>query len=340
MAPYTVALVVRRFSFGTIVLAGIFAARIGVTGDYEPKYSRDNVSQVLAMPPLMTARVSLADEIDMADQSRSGANLLIKNLREFQKTWLGHDVLDRIRNPQYTFAYVMAFLVVVSVFVSFRRPKLHGRNLLKLRGGGMTSYKLYHATGAAYGVSKGISTTTTVSGNAYSVVSSATEHVHDQFQIEVQGGKDSSVQLTDLNIALAPGQLVSAVWAIRRGEKRGPYVLIHNHTTGVYQTVREALRPMVFPSRLAAIPLIVFTYAAIASQGKIAWPAWTGTQDQYLDMLIAYLCVYIPYAIFRRMVGSIRYSRFLKKSIPRLVRELENLAGRRKYPETHPNAPA
>jgi hypothetical protein len=70
-------------------------------------------------------------------------------------------------------------------------------------------------------------------GSGYSspvyVTSSTT--VHDQIFIQ-HNGREWAVQLSNFNIACREGHHVTAVWAIKNGDERGPYILVANHTTG------------------------------------------------------------------------------------------------------------
>ena len=62
--------------------------------------------------------------------------------------------------------------------------------------------------------------------------------VQDGFTLIGADGTQHNVQVEHVNLAVGRGQLVSAVWAVRPGSKRGPYVLFRNHTTARVDVAR------------------------------------------------------------------------------------------------------
>lgn len=90
-----------------------------------------------------------------------------------------------------------------------------GKNLeTRVSGGG--------GGGATYG---GYGATAPVTIQSHTVV-------HDQvFLVDAQG-KEHSFQLQGFNLAARPSNELSVVWAIKDGQKTGPYIAAHNYTTG------------------------------------------------------------------------------------------------------------
>lgn len=129
---------------------------------------------------------------------------------------------------------------VIPIVLKRGRMKLDTSDPFKLHLGGGT-YGLNRVTGSVENASKLASTSVFASGgggyvgaqggtvNPISVGSSTT--VHDQFFIR-GGGRVEAIQLKGWDFAVADGQLVSAVWAIREGTGSGPYFVLRNHTTG------------------------------------------------------------------------------------------------------------
>jgi hypothetical protein len=104
-------------------------------------------------------------------------------------------------------------------------------------------YKICSATGRAYGVSKSTTDTpekielsartwlgSTPGGFSGKVRSRRT--VRDQFFVTDPSGNDTSIQLTNFDVAVAEGHIVTAAWGIRKGKKSGKYFMVANHTTG------------------------------------------------------------------------------------------------------------
>jgi hypothetical protein len=235
--------------------------------------------------------------------------------------------------------YAFVVFSILYLAILFLKPKLHGQNLLKFRASGGDAYILHHATGTVYGVSKGHSATAHMSGGQVTgasvignqinvhqtpVTVTTTSHVHDQFYLSVPGRTDISMQLTDVNVAVADGQLVTVVWAVPKRKDRGPYILIRNHTTGNVWPVKGALRDLIVPKLPGVVPLMV----AACLFATLVYPGLpSGT-----NFLIVAL-VFIVYMIIRSMVATYRSWRFRANWIPRLVAELDNLAGNRKFAE-------
>jgi hypothetical protein len=99
-------------------------------------------------------------------------------------------------------------------------------------------YSLYWNCGKVEGSSKNMETRVHGSGggsNGYggtnAVNISSTTTVHDQLFIKDKNGKESSYQLQNFNLACREGNELSVIWAIKKGNKEGPYIVVHNRTT-------------------------------------------------------------------------------------------------------------
>lgn len=69
-------------------------------------------------------------------------------------------------------------------------------------------------------------------GGSAPVSITSTTVVHDQLFLQDEEGKERALQLQGFNIASRAGNELTALWAIKEGNQQGPYVAIHNHTTG------------------------------------------------------------------------------------------------------------
>jgi len=100
-------------------------------------------------------------------------------------------------------------------------------------------YNLYWSFGKVEGgASKNMETRVHGSGggsNGYGSTApvniSSTTTIHDQFFLKDKTGKESSFQLQDFNVACREGNELSVIWAIKKGGKTGPYIVVHNRTT-------------------------------------------------------------------------------------------------------------
>ncbi len=99
-------------------------------------------------------------------------------------------------------------------------------------------YTLYSFTGQVVGTSKNLETTVSGGGGGGSGGSSAPVSissittVHDQFFLTDNSGKERAFQLNDFDLACREGHKLTVVWTIKKGEERGPYIAVRNHTTG------------------------------------------------------------------------------------------------------------
>ena len=90
-----------------------------------------------------------------------------------------------------------------------------GKNLeTRVRGGG--------GGGATYG---GYGGTAPVSITSTTVV-------HDQIFLVDDKKQEHSFQLQDFNVACRADNIISVIWAIKKGAKTGPYIAVVNDTTG------------------------------------------------------------------------------------------------------------
>lgn len=72
----------------------------------------------------------------------------------------------------------------------------------------------------------------------------STTVVHDQIFLTDNDGKEHSFQLQSMDVACRSGNQLSVLWAIKSGGKTGPYIAVHNHTTGQSFFDKKALNKM------------------------------------------------------------------------------------------------
>ena len=184
---------------------------------------------------------------------------------------------------------------------------------------GFRRYTVHTVTGIARSPSTAIENRTTVYGNADYVRSSTESVLHAQFFIAHSGG-EQSVQLVNVNLPLREGHRVSAVWAVRRGRERGPYIMFRNHSTGdrveIKSAVREMLRPRVWP-----LPMLLISLGALTLYG------WSSARSAQLDdgqtAAAVAVCAIIGWFIGRAIVGRLRARRFIKRDLSQLAATLD-----------------
>ena len=93
---------------------------------------------------------------------------------------------------------------------------------------------LYYLTGTVIKASKHTtssgSISTDSSGNVRGGVSST---VHDDIFIIDKNGNEHSLQLSNFNVAVREGNKISIIWGVKKGEEKGSYILLANHSTNV-----------------------------------------------------------------------------------------------------------
>ena len=80
-------------------------------------------------------------------------------------------------------------------------------------------------------ISGGGSTTQATGYASNAPITSATT-THDQFFVRSDDGQEMAVETTNSGLALRKGHRVTVFWGIIKGNERGPFVAIYNHTTG------------------------------------------------------------------------------------------------------------
>lgn len=111
-------------------------------------------------------------------------------------------------------------------------------------------YKLHWMTGTVLESSTMATTHVTSSGGYGDTplhVSSSTTVTNTLF-LRTPRGTEKSLQLNHFNLATRPGHELIVVWAIKEGDEEGPYVAVHNYTTGKTFLSRVALDKVFTPS--------------------------------------------------------------------------------------------
>lgn len=68
------------------------------------------------------------------------------------------------------------------------------------------------------------------SGYTAPVSISSTTVIHDSIFLQDKEGKEHSIQLTNFDVVSREGNELTAVWAIKKNKKKGPYIAIFNHS--------------------------------------------------------------------------------------------------------------
>ncbi len=103
-------------------------------------------------------------------------------------------------------------------------------------------------------ISGGGSTTQATGYASNAPITSATT-THDQFFVRSDDGQEMAVETTNSGLALRKGHRVTVFWGIVKGNERGPFVAILNHTTGDLTKMDSAIYNLAVPG--ASTPFLI-----------------------------------------------------------------------------------
>jgi hypothetical protein len=216
----------------------------------------------------------------------------------------------------------VAIPVVFRIIRSLRPLRISSSDPSRFAGVGR-SYAIHTVTGRAHDVSKtmstqvsgGVSSTISASGGVGSVTGRirSTTTTHDQLMITDATGGEHAIQVNGFHLAVANNQLVSAVWAVRKGKKSGAYFLVVNHDTKGRFFKDQALDDIIINHKITGNILII---AAV---------------------------LFLPFAFILTLVWAVTYrmqrSRFKKSGVNPLIKALETTAARMPARSAGPSQP-
>ena len=99
-------------------------------------------------------------------------------------------------------------------------------------------------------------------------ITSKTEE-HDQFFLKTDDGREISVTLSNVGLALRTGHDVSLFWGIAAGKENGPYLTVHNHSTNDTTEVTDGVQALVGTRRgvFSAIVIAMLLGAFVGLRG-------------------------------------------------------------------------
>ena len=102
--------------------------------------------------------------------------------------------------------------------------------------------------------------------NPVTITSSTT--THDQFFLRNDAGQEMAFEIADASLALRKSHRVSVLWGIIKGNERGPFVAVYNHTTGNLTRIESGIRALAVPPAPAMIPIAYLaSFVAICLYG-------------------------------------------------------------------------
>jgi hypothetical protein len=144
--------------------------------------------------------------------------------------------------------------------------RFHQGSPLRFSVGGK-QYRIGHVTGVVRDIQHWTNQTVVPTSRSYTNYDGSTHTEHgsyvvasnrQQIMLEMPSGRAWDLQFTG-NFAAAPGQRVTAIWAMRGRKKSGPYILYRNHELGRAEyphALDHALRPTRKPMLLLPFLLL------------------------------------------------------------------------------------
>ncbi len=163
-------------------------------------------------------------------------------------------------------------------------------------------------------VQRTTTTTTDAWGNTHTSHGFYTYYTNHQLIVINDGAVDTSMEFTNQSVPVVVGQRISAIAALRRGRKWGPYIAIHSYSERVQYYVeafKETLRFGLWP----LLPLLLFKLLLL--QLHLLFLRVSGAD------LIVLGGVYIGYLVLREPVRWLRSSLFKAQVMPRIIAGLD-----------------
>lgn len=118
-------------------------------------------------------------------------------------------------------------------------------------------------------------TTTEISGGGgHGVISQGSGYVehepvksktttHEKINVLSSDGDEESLEVADTDLAIRDGHWVSLLYAIRSGEKKGPYIAIFNHHMNTMTFIDAAMDKACMPFVAGLIGAVVLLFAVL-----------------------------------------------------------------------------
>jgi hypothetical protein len=231
-------------------------------------------------------------------------------------------LVGTVRTALFGVAALSTLLFLVGLFGELKGARIDGANQSTLVAG-FRRYEVHTVTGFVRSPTKALETQTMVSGNQYNVGSSSRTYVPDQFFIAHQNG-ETPFQLVDFNLPLRDGHRFSAVWAIRKGRERGPYIMFRNHTTNQRIVVDKVLRGMLRPRIWPLLALLVAVWA-IGLQSLLALMNFSQSEIGLAIPIAIGVTIWgiLGWSIALLIVSSRRVRRFKQRELSQISDALE-----------------
>lgn len=212
-------------------------------------------------------------------------------------------------------AIFLGLFALRTIARDFSSSKMVGDRNLVVRG---KKYELYKVTGDVIEINKKMETVVSGGGGGGRVIPPGTgyvsstpvhitsrTYVHDYIVLQGVDGQKHSLKLIDFDINTIKDNILTVVWAIKKGKDQGPYIYAYDHDTRTPYIGGGALRDMHKPSWIwniigvfAATGILLLVFDLIEPQGS-------GSGGAFLAfMILVPLISYIMANGMRKNVGK------------------------------------
>lgn len=216
-------------------------------------------------------------------------------------------LVGTVRTALFGIAALSTLLFLVGLFGELQGARIGGANQSTLVAG-FRRYEVHTVTGFVRSPTKALKTQMMVS---------------DQFFVAHQNG-ETPFRLVDFNFPLRDGHRFSAVWAIRKGRERGPFIMFRNHTTNQRIVVDKVLRGMLRPRIWPLLALLVAVWA-IGLQSLLALMNFSQSEIGLAIPIAMGITIWgiLGWSLALSIVSSRRVTRFKQRELSEIWNALE-----------------
>ncbi len=191
----------------------------------------------------------------------------------------------------------------------------------EIKAGG-NKYRLEYTTGIV--ITRNKRSETIVGGNANNISSSSV--VHDDIILLDDKERETAFQLVEFDVACREGNKLTIVWAAKKGQKLGWYIVVYNHSTSrihfnhnnMYMMCERGMKRIVFSTIILAF--IVETLWIF-----LEWSTrrYSAIDNLIMAMVIAFFPSIISGGLLGRLIGMIRIQKQANKELSSLKEDVE-----------------
>ncbi len=226
---------------------------------------------------------------------------------------------------------VVALLLLVTIRRDFASSKLSNDGKLLVR---RKKYQLYKVMGEVISAGKGSRTYVHGGGGTQgrSAPVTSTTYIDDNLILVDGDGKKHSIQLTDFDINTTNGNTITAIWAIKKGKERGPYIYIYDHDTRTPFTDDATLLKMHMPSWI----WVVFPPIFAALAWGVLWEFFSISGDADIGAIAILIFSFLPTIMFRvlitkrkvhKLISSDAFQMYFREDVERAGGDVEQAGG-------------